>query len=154
MTKRQRQDIFRQTLDEQRRVNDQLRQQQHQQQQVRGHTQDEDVSMGRHLASNSALLSADLDTNSRVIPGLDFDRVSSKGVLDRPSSGSSGGGRGKQPYMSALSEMNGRPLHVRQQQFEKESRYRNMLKDQIEENKRRKVRIKPSCRMLTEEYGV
>ncbi|CAM9175618.1 unnamed protein product [Hapterophycus canaliculatus] len=44
----------------------------------------------------------------------------------------------KQPYMSALSEMNGRPLHVRQQQFQKESQYRNMLKDQIEENKKRK----------------
>lgn len=44
-------------------------------------------------------------------------------------------GRNKQ-----LSEMNGRPLYVRQQQFEKESRYRNMLKDQIEENKKRKVR--------------
>lgn len=38
-----------------------------------------------------------------------------------------------------LSEMNGRPLHVRQQQFQKESQYRNMLKDQIEENKKRKV---------------
>ena len=36
--------------------------------------------------------------------------------------------------------MNGRPLYVRQQQFEKESRYRNMLRDQIEENKKRKVR--------------
>lgn len=35
--------------------------------------------------------------------------------------------------------MNGRPLHVRQQQFQKESQYRNMLKDQIEENKRKKV---------------
>ncbi|CAM9698727.1 unnamed protein product [Laminaria digitata] len=34
--------------------------------------------------------------------------------------------------------MNGRPLYVRQQQFEKESRYRNMLRDQIEENKKRK----------------
>ncbi len=39
-----------------------------------------------------------------------------------------------------LSEMNGRPLHVRQQQFQKESQYRNMLKDQIEENRRRKVK--------------
>lgn len=145
LTKRQRQDIFRQTLDEQRRVNDQLRQQQQQQQQARGHIRDEDVSSGRQRASDSALLPADLDNNSRVIPGLDFDRVTSKGALERPSSGSSGGGRGKQPYMSALSEMNGRPLHVRQQQFEKESRYRNMLKDQIEENKRRKVRIKLSC---------
>lgn len=36
--------------------------------------------------------------------------------------------------------MNGRPLHVRQQQFQKESQYRNMLKDQIEENRRRKVK--------------
>ena len=39
-----------------------------------------------------------------------------------------------------LSEMNGRPLHIRQQQFQKESQYRNMLKDQIAENKKRKVR--------------
>lgn len=38
-----------------------------------------------------------------------------------------------------LSEMNGRPLHVRQEQFQKESQYRNMLKDQIEENKKKKV---------------
>lgn len=45
----------------------------------------------------------------------------------------------KRPYMSALSEMNGRPLHVRQQQFEKERHYRNMLREQIEENRRRKV---------------
>lgn len=39
-----------------------------------------------------------------------------------------------------LSEMNGRPLHIRQQQFQKESHYRNMLKDQIAENKKRKVK--------------
>lgn len=51
-----------------------------------------------------------------------------------------------------LSEMNGRPLHVRQQQFQKESQYRNMLKDQIEENRKRKVtegKVKSVCCVLS-----
>lgn len=53
----------------------------------------------------------------------------------------------RRPYMSALSEMNGRPLHVRQQEFEKESQYRRMLLEQIEENKRRKARSYSSLRI-------
>lgn len=129
LSKRQRQQVFRHTLDEQRRVNQELRQQQ-KEQQHRG--QSHNVSAPRPLRSavpGSPVLD---DDSNRVIPGLEL-ACSSTEAPDRPSSG------GKQPYMSALSEMNGRPLHVRQKQFEKESQYRNMLRDQIEENKRRKV---------------
>lgn len=132
LTKRQRQQVFAHTLDEQRRVNQELRQQQ-QQKHDRGWSHNANAVKPLHSTVPG---SADIDNGSnRVIPGLEIGS-STKEAVDTYSSG---GSSAKLPYMSALSEMNGRPLHVRQKQFEKESQYRNMLRDQIEENKRRKV---------------
>lgn len=143
VSKREKQEMFRQALDEQRRQKRELQQQQ-QQQKSTAHG----PSTRPHAAPGVSRLQDSTEPN-RAIPGLDFEISTGglgQGVLitnfdgnsTRPHSGGSAR-ESKQPYMSALSEMNGRPLHVRQQQFEKESQYRSMLREQIEENKRRKV---------------
>lgn len=77
---------------------------------------------------------------SEVIPEIDRQQVPIRDIgLEGAVAVGKSDHQKKRLYMSALSEMNGRPLHVRQQQFEKESQYRKLLQDQIEENRRRKV---------------
>ncbi|CAB1105145.1 unnamed protein product [Ectocarpus sp. CCAP 1310/34] len=128
LSKREKQEMFKKSLDDQRRLK-----------QETSHQQDNNLpsNTGNHVPG---LASSSVPPDDLSIPGL--NQVV-PGLNQRPGyaprfEGSPSPQQDKQPYMSALSEMNGRPLHVRQQQFQKESQYRNMLKDQIEENKKRK----------------
>ncbi|CAN0476037.1 unnamed protein product [Ectocarpus sp. 12 AP-2014] len=128
LTKWEKQEMFKRSLDDQRRMK-----------QGTSHQQYNNLpsNTGNHVPG---LASSSVAPDDLSIPGL--NQVV-PGLNQRPGhaprfEGSSSPQQEKKPYMSALSEMNGRPLHVRQQQFQKESQYRNMLKDQIEENKKRK----------------
>ncbi|CAM9140799.1 unnamed protein product [Ectocarpus sp. 8 AP-2014] len=128
LSKREKQELFKRSLDDQRRMKQETSHQQH---------NNLPSNTGNHVPglASSSVAPDDLSIPglNQVVPGLN----QCPGYAPR-FEGSSSPQQDKQPYMSALSEMNGRPLHVRQQQFQKESQYRNMLKDQIEENKKRK----------------
>ncbi|CAM9383451.1 unnamed protein product, partial [Scytosiphon promiscuus] len=120
LSKREKQQLFKRSLDDQRRMK------------LATCPEQDQTRFGGNGGNHVPGLAASRDVavpGPNRIPGLD--------IAPR-FEGSSSLQQEKQPYMSALSEMNGRPLHVRQQQFQKESQYRNMLKDQIEENKKRK----------------
>eukprot|EP00903_Cladosiphon_okamuranus_P009417 g8981.t1 len=131
LSKREKQEIFKRSLDDQRRIKQEASAQQQQHPQLPSNTGDQE----RHVPGLAAPSPADVMVpRLNHIPGLDQHQA---GYAPR-FEGSPSPEQEKQPYMSALSEMNGRPLHIRQQQFQKESQYRNMLKDQIAENKKRK----------------
>eukprot|EP00752_Nemacystus_decipiens_P010618 g9456.t1 len=130
LSKREKQELFKRSLDDQRRVKEEAFAQQHQLPSNAG-------NRGRHAPGLGSTLPGGLPTSVprlNHIPGLEQHQVGHAPRFE----GSPSPQQEKQPYMSALSEMNGRPLHIRQQQFQKESQYRNMLKDQIAENKKRK----------------
>ncbi|CAM9237368.1 unnamed protein product, partial [Discosporangium mesarthrocarpum] len=95
-----------------------------------------DVSQtARHDASATENVSGLPGPN---IPGLETGRIGYYGPGVGAFGPESGDKSRQAPYMSALAEMNGKPLHIRQQQYEKESQYRKMLREQIEANTRRK----------------
>lgn len=137
LTKREKQAAFKKSLDDQCRTNEEISRMSP----IVDTRLDQDPissSIGHRIPGLNSV-----PDMTRSMPGLDHPQ---HGAVYAPRFEGSTTPQEKQPYMSALSEMNGRPLHVRQQQFEKESQYRNLLRDQIEENRRRKVRPKGQVR--------
>lgn len=132
LTKREKQAAFKKSLDDQRRANEE-NSRMSPSADTRRHQDPISSSIGHRIPGLNSV-----PDMTRSMPGL--DHMPQHGAVYAPRFEGSTTPQEKQPYMSALSEMNGRPLHVRQQQFEKESQYRNLLRDQIEENRRRKVR--------------
>ncbi|CAM9182411.1 unnamed protein product [Choristocarpus tenellus] len=114
--KREKQAAFRATLDEQR---------------LEKQRNGGNVDGDREQHGGDSSTSTRYDNN---IPGLGGYLGSGVGGM----TGRRDENRDRAPYMSALAEMNGRPPQARQQQFEKESQYRMMLKEQIDENTKRK----------------
>lgn len=146
LTKREKQAAFKKSLDDQRRTNQETCRN------VISTTGDRRQEQDHlHIDTGRRLPGLDCPPDmTHPIPGLDHQQ---QGAVYAPRFEGSTTPREKQPYMSALSEMNGRPLHVRQQQFQKESQYRNLLRDQIEENRRRKVRCTRVHNAIPRRFG-